>query len=74
MIGDKPDADDSLTIADNAILCHDTNVYDERDARPSASSSTIRPVEPRRAEGSEVGWGGLCRRGKAPAEIIIINL
>lgn len=54
MIGDKPDAVDSLTIADNAILCHDTNVYDERDARPAASSSTIRPVEPRRAE----GWGG----------------
>lgn len=42
MIGDKPDADDSLTIAGNAILCHDTNVYDERDARPAASSSTIR--------------------------------
>lgn len=57
MIGDKPDADDSLTIAGNAILCHDTNVYDERDARPAASSSTIRPVEPRRAEGW--WWGGI---------------
>lgn len=51
MIGDKPDADDSLTVADNAILCHGTNVYDERNARLSA----IRPVEPRRAAG---WWGG----------------
>lgn len=55
MTGDKPDADDSLTIAGNAILCHDTNAYDERDARPRRAPAQSGPWS---RAGLKAGGGG----------------